>query len=72
MGESNPYLKQFFATRRRLKIGLTIASATGGAAISVIAAPPLILVLPPLAIIAATVRLAYSHRERIPTTNRLN
>ena len=140
MGESNPYLKQFFATRQRLKIGLTIAGALGGAIFGaaltvfgkiafgappatipnylvnmawfgffglligptvvwtalrrvplwrtileplvagvigaalavVVAVPVLILVLPPIAIAAATIRLAYSHREKVPAVNRLH
>lgn len=33
MAESNPYLKRFFATRRRLEAGLVIAGAVGGAAV---------------------------------------
>ena len=31
MAASNPYLKRFFATRRRLKVGLVIAGAVSGA-----------------------------------------
>jgi hypothetical protein len=30
LSRSNPYLEQFFATRQRLKIGLTIAGVVGG------------------------------------------
>jgi hypothetical protein len=140
MGESNPYLKQFFATRQRLKIGLTIAGAVGGAIFGaaltvfgkilggappatipnylwnmavfgifgmligptivwmalrrvplwrtileplaagvagaaigvVIVSPVLFLALPPVAIVAATIRLAYAHREKVPAARRLN
>jgi hypothetical protein len=31
LAASNPYLKRFFATRRRLKVGLVLASAVSGA-----------------------------------------
>ena len=36
MGESNPYLKRFFATRQRLKTGLIVAGFVGGAIVGAV------------------------------------
>lgn len=39
MAASNPYLKRFFATRRRLKVGLVIAGAISGATVGAVITP---------------------------------